>query len=328
MPYTRSRPRLYYERHGQGEPLLCITGFAISAAVFEPVVPLYADRFECIVYDNRGAGRSAAPLRPSSIVELAADAARLLAELGIGSAHVYGVSMGGMIAQELAIRFPERVRGLILGATWPGGPLAVRPTVRELAALGIGTLGALRDRGRPVMAPALFSARFRREHPERVAELLPLFTRHRARVHGAAGHFWASVYHDTVSRLGQIQAPTLVMHGGEDAMAPLANARLLAERIPGAELAVVAGAGHAYALECPQESHELMVEWMGRRSPIRAGTPRTGLGARLESTTRALGLPIGALRTGRSLAGLVLDRRRRRAQAPVACAASVSATIR
>jgi len=132
MPYALKRPRLHYERCGRGEPMLFITGFTISAAIFEPLLPLYAQRFECVTYDNRGSGRSGAPLRPTSMPELAADASRLLDALGLASAHVYGVSMGGMIAQELAISFPERVRGLILGCSWPGGPRSVRPALREL----------------------------------------------------------------------------------------------------------------------------------------------------------------------------------------------------
>ena len=127
---------LHHERTGAGEPLLLISGFTISSAVFEPVLDLYAERFEVITYDNRGSGRSGAPLRPSSMAELAADAAGLLDALGVPGAHVCGLSMGGMIAQELAIRFPERVRGLILGGTTPGGPRAVLPTAGELAALG------------------------------------------------------------------------------------------------------------------------------------------------------------------------------------------------
>src|SRR4051794_31167785 len=195
--------RLYFERHGRGEPLLLITGFTISSAVFEPVLDLYTRRFECIVYDNRGSGRSSAPLI-TSMPELAADAAGLLQALGLGSAHVYGLSIGGMIAQELAIRFPERVRGLILGATTPGGPRAVLPAAGELAALG-GAIARRRS-----LADALFSPAFRRDHPDRVRALLPYFARHRATPRGVWAHWWATVYHDTVSRLGRIQAPTLV----------------------------------------------------------------------------------------------------------------------
>ena len=201
---------LHYERHGSGEPLLLITGFTISSAVFEPVLELYGGRFECITYDNRGSGRSGAPLRPTSMAELAADAAGLLRALGVESAHVCGLSMGGMIAQELAIRFPERVRGLVLGGTTPGGPRAARPTLRELGALGGGArpaAGATAQRS--WLGEWLFSDEFRREQPERARELLRHFGRHRATPQGVWAHWWASVYHDTTSRLR--------LHPGADA---------------------------------------------------------------------------------------------------------------
>ncbi len=304
MPYALKRPRLWYERSGDGEPLLLITGFTISSAVFDPVLELYEPHFECIRYDNRGSGRSDSPLRPTSMPELAHDAVRLLDALHIESAHVYGVSMGGMIAQELAIRHPERVRGLVLGGTTPGGPRAVRPALGELRALGAAATGALAEPGRPWLGAMLFSPEFRREQPERTRELLRHFAEHRAKPQGFAAHVWASVYHDTVARLGQIQAPTLVMHGERDAMAPTANAHMLVERIPDAELALLAGAGHAYALECPELSAAMLTRWLDRRESIPAGTPHTGVRARAEPVTRALGLPIGALRTGASLLAL------------------------
>ena len=303
---------VHYERTGTGEPLLLITGFTISSAVFEPVLDLYRERFEVITYDNRGSGRSGAPLRPTSMAELAADAAGLLRELGVESAHVCGLSMGGMIAQELAIRFPERVRGLVLGGTTPGGPRAARPALRELGALGAGAVGGWTDDERTWLGEWLFSDEFRREQPGRVSELLRTFGRHRAPPHGVWFHLWASVYHDTLSRLKGIQAPTLVMHGEHDAMAPISNARLLAERIPDAELCIVPGTGHAYLLERPEASLELLTRWLDPRSPIAPGRARTGVAARTEPLTRALGLPIGAARTGASLAGAMTDRLRRR----------------
>jgi len=304
--------RLHYERHGRGEPLLLITGFTISSAVFEPVLELYSRRFECILYDNRGSGRSGSPLRPTSMAELAADAAGLLRSLDVDSAHVCGLSMGGMIAQELAIHFPERVRGLVLGGTTPGGPRAARPTLRELQALGGATAGSLRGGERSWLAGWLFSPEFRREHPERVRELLRFFGRHRPSAQGVWAHWWASVYHDTMSRLGSIQAPTLVMHGEHDAMAPVSNARLLASKIPDAQLCLVPRSGHAYLLERPETSFALLTGWLDTRSPIAAGRPRAGVAARAEPLTRALGLPIGAVRTGASLAGLMTDKLRRR----------------
>ena len=313
MPRVRvNGVALHHERRGRGEPLLLVTGFTISAAVFEPVLDLYAGRFDVITYDNRGSGRSEAPLRPTSMAELAADAAGLLGRLGVESAHVCGLSMGGMIAQELAIRFPERVRGLVLGGTTPGGPRAARPTLRELGALGSAYAGGYRDGARSWLGEWVFSEAFRREQPERAQELLRHFGRHRATAQGVWAHWWASVYHDTLSRLASIEAPTLVMHGERDAMAPISNARLLADRIPDAELCIVPGAGHAYLLERPQESFELLTGWLDRRGPIAAGTPRTGVAARAEPLTRALGLPIGAARTGASLAGMTLDKLRGR----------------
>ena len=269
-------------RHGSGEPLLFLTGFAISSAVFKPVLDQYASRFECILYDHRGGLTTSMP-------SLAADAAGVLRSLGHSSAHVYGISMGGMVAQELALRFPERVRGLVLAGTTPGGPRAFRPAAAELV------------RGRFLFSPA-----FRREHPERVRELLRYFE---LRPSALWSHWWATVYHDTVSRLGQIQAPTLVMHGSEDAMSPVDNARLLAARIPDAELLIVGGAGHAFPLERPRESFEAVARFLDR--PIAAGRRRTGVVARAEPFTRAFGLPIGAARTGASFAGLAADRLRR-----------------
>jgi pimeloyl-ACP methyl ester carboxylesterase len=301
MPHTAGRPSLWYERRGNGEPLLLITGFGISGAVFEPVLDRYAERFSCIVFDNRGSGRSQAPLRPTSMPELAADAVGLLDELGIASAHVYGVSMGGMIAQEVALRFPERVRGLVLGCTSPGGPRAVRPTVRELRVVAAAAAGAPRSPVDSTLAAVLFSERFRRDEPERAHFLLEHFRRHLPAAQGVAAQLLASVFHDTVSRLDQVQAPTLVLHGERDVMAPLGNARMLAERIPNAELAIVPGAGHAYALELPDVSFDLFASWYARHAPIPPGVARRGLTARVEPVTRALGLPIGAARTGASL---------------------------
>jgi pimeloyl-ACP methyl ester carboxylesterase len=306
LPYALNHPRLWYERRGSGEPLLLITGFTISSAIFDPIVSLYDSRFDCVRYDHRLSGRSGAGAPPfTSMPELAADAARLMDALDIESAHVYGVSMGGMVAQELALRFPERVRGLVIGCSTPGGPRAVLPTVKELAALALGTVGAVRKKGRPWLAAALFSDEFRREHPEQVRELLKGFTAHRPPPHGVLAHLAASIYHDTTSRLGQIQAPTLVMHGECDAMTKLENAEMMVDRIPDAELALVPGAGHAFGLEKPQLARDMLVDWFDRRGEIRPGRPRTGVTARVEPVTRAFGLPIGALRTGGSLAARV-----------------------
>lgn len=311
MPYAPTGPRLYYERQGAGEPLLFITGFTISAAVFEPIIEMYAEHFDVITYDNRWSGRSPKPLRLTSVPELADDAARLLDSLGVESAHVYGLSMGAMIAQELALRHPEKVLGLILGGGTPGGPRAVLPYLDQLGSILAHAATNMPRERFPWIGAFLFSDKFRRENPDRVRELVPLFVRHFSPPWAINAHWWATVFHDTVARLGQVQAPTLVMHGGEDGMAPLGVGELLADRIPDAELALVPGAGHAYPLEVPEESLRIFLEWLDACSPIEAGEPRRGVAARLEPLTRALGLHLGAMRTGLSLAGLGADLARR-----------------
>ncbi len=289
--------RLYVEQAGSGEPLLLITGFAISSAIFEPVLPLYTGRFAVTSYDNRGAGRSSAARPGLSMGQLAADAVGLLDAVGLDSAHVYGLSMGGMVAQEMALRFPHRVRSLILGATTPGGPHAGVP-VRELRALAGHLPGPLEHARARTVAAMLFSAEFRAREPERVAELLGYVGRHRARASGLSAHWWASLYHDTWSRLPRLDRPTLVMHGGADGLTPLTAARRLAGRIPGAELAVVPGAGHAYLLEKPQESFDLLAGFLDRLGPVGPGRPPNRLVAGVEPLHR--GLSAGAWRAGRS----------------------------
>ena len=290
--------RLHVEREGSGEPLLWITGFAISSEIFSPVISTYAAAFDCIRYDNRGAGRSPAPWRLTSIPELAADAVRLLDALGLDSAHVYGLSMGGMIAQEMAIRFPDRVRALVLGGTSHGGPRAVLPSPRVAAALtSRGAPAAVRAE---LVGRALFTPEFREREPELVRRYLGLLGRHRTSARGLISHLTASTYHDTRARLGRISAPTLVLHGAQDELTPVANARLLAAAIPDAELRLVS-AGHAYLLEKPEESHRAFDQWLAARGPVAAGRPLTGLAARAEPLSRHLGLQVGALRTARSL---------------------------
>ena len=300
---TSSQPRLYYEDTGpgSGEPFLFITGWTISAAVFEPVAPLYTDRFRVVSFDLRCTGRSERRAGLVSMADLAADAARVLDAAGIVSAHVFGISMGGMIAQELAIRFPDRVRGLVLAGTWTGGPLAARPRPFELLETsGRIATGSL-SRRRLWLGPLLFSEGFLRDQPERSAELAAYFRAHPAPLWAGGAQLLGSIYQDTTRRLDQIRSPTLVMHGDLDAMVPLANARFLAGRIPDAELAVFEGTGHAFPLEAPERSRDALYEWLDRRGPIGPGARYSPARARRERLGRPFALPVGAVRTGRSL---------------------------
>ena len=284
MPYGSSA-RLYYERHGSGEPLLLITGFTISSAVFEPVLELYARALRVHPLRQPRLGPLGAPLARPRCRSWPPTRRACCARSASTSAHVYGVSMGGMIAQELAIRFPERVRGLVLGGTTPGGPRAVRPALGELARSARRDRRAGERRGRG--SGVLFSPEFRREQPERMRELLRYFA-DTGEARGAVG----ALVGDGLPRHGLAarRDPGADARDARrrDAMAPIANARLLAERIPDAELASCPGAGHAYALERPEESLALLARWLDRRGPIPAGTAaHRGGGARRAGHTRA-----------------------------------------
>src|SRR3954454_20756434 len=208
MSLSASAPRLFYEDRGDGEPLLLFTGFSISSAVFEPLADSYGQHFRCLTFDYRGTGRSARWSGLPSMASLAADGLRVLDAVEVRSAHVYGISMGGMVAQEFAIRFPHRVRGLILAATSPGGPLGARPSPRQIAAVAWQVGGGTLRRRRPWLAPALFSETFMAREPERARQLQQYFELHRAPLVASAGQLLASVYHDRARQLDRIRAPT------------------------------------------------------------------------------------------------------------------------
>src|SRR4051794_19933491 len=126
MPYAdNDGTRIYWEEHGSGEPLLLIMGLGYTLDMWYRTTPVFAEHYRVIVFDNRGVGRSDVPPGPYALSLMASDAARVMDAAGVESAHVFGVSMGGMIAQEFALRYPARVRSLVLGCTTCGGPQAV-----------------------------------------------------------------------------------------------------------------------------------------------------------------------------------------------------------
>lgn len=292
---TRSRPGLFLTDEGRGEPVLLVTGWTISSAVFEPVAALYTPQLRVVAYDHRGSGRSAPWPAPVSMAMLAADAARVLDDRGLRCAHVVGLSMGAMVALELAVRMPDRVKSLVLVGGGPGGPRTQTPdplsAARTLAALAADSL----RHGGLWPASALFSRRFREEHPDRVRALVRPFARHRPPPWTTGFQTLATSCFARHGSLDRVRAPTLVVHGDEDAMSPVANAHTLARGIPGARLHLEAGAGHAVPLERPEACAALLLEWIaGHADHVPpATTARDRLGERL---TRPFSLHAGALR--------------------------------
>jgi 3-oxoadipate enol-lactonase len=249
---------LSYERSGSGPPLLMIMGRSGTTLSWgEPFLGPLRQDFETIVYDHRGVGESSRMEEPFTIVGLAEDAAHLLDALAIDSAHVLGISMGGMIAQELALAHPERVRTLTLGGTYCGGE-GSSLTSHDVAQ----RLAEARMSGDPERALRTFwevnvSASFAADGHAYAAYRANAL-KQRVAIPVIMAQVRASATHNTYARLPGLTTPTLVVHGTDDQIFPVSNGRLVASRIPGARLEIFDGVGHLFFLERPQRSAELV----------------------------------------------------------------------
>jgi 3-oxoadipate enol-lactonase len=250
--------RLFHQRRGAGEPLLLIQGMSGTHLAWgEPFVADLERDFDVVAYDHRGIGRSDRVDDPFSIADLAEDAAGLLDELGWERAHVLGISMGGMVAQELALRHPGRVRTLALGCTYCGGPGSALAPQATLEKLGAGMMSgdrelAIRNGFEVNVSPAFAAAEGNYEPFRAMAKSLP------APVPVIMLQMQAIAAHDTSGRLPSLELPALVVHGDRDEMIPVDNGRLIASLIPGARLEVLEGVGHMFWWEQPVRSAELV----------------------------------------------------------------------
>jgi 3-oxoadipate enol-lactonase len=250
--------KLFHARSGAGEPLLLIQGMSGTHLAWgEPFVSELERDFDVVAYDHRGVGRSDPVTEGFTTAELAADAAGLLDELGWETAHVLGISMGGMVAQELALAHPERIRSLTLGCTYCGGEgseLAPPETIGRLqAGFASGDRELAIRTGFEVNVSAAFAAQPGAYEAFRaMAKALP------APIPVIMLQMQAIATHDTSARLPSLALPTLVIHGDEDAMLPIGNGRMIASLIPGARLEVLAGVGHMFWWEQPVRAAELL----------------------------------------------------------------------
>jgi 3-oxoadipate enol-lactonase len=244
-------PTLHWDRTGSGPPVLLITGLGLSGGAWWRTVPVLARDLGVITFDNRGVGRSKAVLHAYTTEEMADDARAVLDAAGVARAHVYGVSLGGMVAQQLALRHPERVWSLVLGATHAGGPHVVRPD-RDVIAFLRHRLVMRHEDGAWGSVPFNYSDRARREYPERIAEDIAQRLSHPFPLQAYRAQMWAAALHDCYDRLDRIKVPTLVVHGREDRMIPAENGRRVADRIPHARLLELDRIGHLYPTEAPE----------------------------------------------------------------------------
>jgi 3-oxoadipate enol-lactonase len=264
MAYTTSSDgaRIHYEMHGSGEPVLLVMGLGSNAYGWSRTLPWLSERYQAIAFDNRGTGRSDVPEGAYTIAQMADDAAAVLSATGHETAHVAGASLGGMIAQRFALTYPEKLRSLILVCTTPGGAHAARPTDEVTAALVEGGEDPATVYRRN--AWFLYGEDTRAHHPERIEGDLEHRSRIPTRPAGYFGQLQAAMAHDTWVELPAIAAPTLVLHGEADLLVPTANGRLLGERIPGAELVLVPGAGHMLQADAGEAVREAILGFLTR----------------------------------------------------------------
>ena len=263
---------LYFEEHGDpaAEPVLLIMGFTMNAGAWVAQIPALAERYRVIAFDNRGAGRTTQPEGPYTMTQMAADAAGLLDRVGIAAAHVIGASMGGMIAQELAIRYPARVSSLVLMCTTPGGPHSAGYQQMMEAGAEVLEAGSLEALMTPERLQESMLLAFT---PEYLASPGPTFqqmaittVQFPQTLVGMKGQLAAVRDHDAYDRLSRIAAPTLVMAGTEDTLVAVANSPILAERIPNAELRMFQGLRHGFNIEKPDEVNAVVLEFLARHA--------------------------------------------------------------
>ncbi len=263
---------LYYEMHGQGFPLVLIRGLGSNADHWYCQVPTLSRRFNVVIFDNRGIARSEKSKDPITIAVMAQDTVALMQGLGISKAHVLGISLGGMVAQEIAMRFPEKVRGLVLGCTHCGGGHVVRKPITDD---GITPEDLYSDE--PATAAKALKILFAEKTLHRTPQVIERYLE-ASRAHPPSREILrkqreAVMGFDFWGNLPKIDAPTLVITGAEDVLVPPENSKLIAGRIPGARLEIVADGGHQFMVEQPEVANRLILDFLlgsnGRPKTIR-----------------------------------------------------------
>jgi len=247
---TRDDVEIYYEVKGGGPPLLLIGGLGSTTYTWYGQIPFFSRYYKVITFDNEGAGRSSKPCRVYSIEEMAADALYILNHLEIEKAFVMGISMGGMIAQSLAIMAQERVLALVLCCTHCGGKLRISPDPKILDTFtnnkGL-TVEEIIDKN----LPYLLSREFIEKSPKEVFRYKRVILSQPIQPeHAYLSQLEAIKRFDCSHHLHKLKIPVLIIAGSKDQIVPPENAKLLASLIPNAKVLIFEGAGHALHVEC------------------------------------------------------------------------------
>jgi 3-oxoadipate enol-lactonase len=268
---------LYYETHGAGEPLFLIMGLGGNVHFWDFQIPALAERHRVVVFDNRGAGRSGKPRGPYTMQQLADDALAVMDAASLGRAHVLGISMGGMIAQDLVLRHPERVASLVLACTFARPDESTR-TMNAMASSQLGTpsVESIKD-GSAAAPPSLdpkqlfrfmmsliLTPEFIKREKEWLRSLLEKAQAYGFSVDAFLGQVSAVMNHDAADRLKELRMPTLVITGTADMLVPPHHSDELARLIPGAELVRVEGGTHGFNVERKDEFNRAVLDFVAR----------------------------------------------------------------
>lgn len=253
--------KISYDLRGEGEPLLLIMGLGADSSRWEDHVQIYENHFSCILMDNRGAGQSDKPPGPYTTEMMAVDAGGLLHELGLQKVHVMGISMGGAIAQKLALGYPDKVRSLVLSCTWPKCNIYTATVFKQFKKVRASVSAAEFVQHSQLWG---FASAYFEKHEETLLE-----AQEEAAAdpmpqpqHAFSAQCDACISHDALDQLNRIQVPTLITVGDSDILTPVHFSKTIAERIPNSEMLLFPGCGHAHRTEDLKRFNQVTLDFL------------------------------------------------------------------
>jgi pimeloyl-ACP methyl ester carboxylesterase len=255
---------IYYELHGDGFPLVMIMGLSGNIDWWDPrLIQETSKRYKTVIFDNRGAGRTDKPKVAYTIKMFADDTADLMDALKIKRAHILGHSMGGMIAQEFALSHPDKVEKLVLCSTFCGGSNSVQASPQVLGLLMSPRPEGMTDEDVVKhMIPILFTEDFVKSDPSYISDFTQQLLKAPTPDDAYRRQLGASLNFGIYERLPEIKAVTMVMHGKKDILMPPENAKIIADKIPGAKLVYFENSAHALFSQEPEKVNKALLEFL------------------------------------------------------------------
>ncbi|MFX1328147.1 MAG: alpha/beta fold hydrolase [Promethearchaeota archaeon] len=259
---------IYFEIHGEGFPFILIRGLSSSIDAWPPYsIEQFSKFFKTILFDNRGAGRTDMPKGKYSTKMMVEDTVGLMDTLGIKKTYLLGFSMGGCIAQELFLNYPSRVRKLVLTSSWCGPSQGIATPIPEenpfTKMVPLMKEGEYEKMAR-ILVDSLFPENFKKSNPNFIENVIKNYMKHPPSPVGFKGQRAYVETFDTYERLSEIKIPTLILHGTEDKILPVENAKILAEKIPSAELFLFENTGHGMNIQENELWTQKIIEFLKR----------------------------------------------------------------